>query len=341
MSSSTTVFVSGASGFVAQTLVKQLIEKDYKVVGTVRSNEKGDSLKENLKAAKLASENFTYEIVKDISVKGAFDDALKKHPEVTVFLHTASPFHFNITDIEKELLTPAVEGTNNALQAIKTYGPQVKRVVVTSSYAAIGRFGDLADPSIPANEESWNPITWEQSLADPLSGYVASKKFAEKAAWDFVEKEKPNFTLSVINPVYIFGPQAFEIKNKSQLNTSSEIINGLLNSKPNDTFTNLTGYFIDVRDVAKAHIVAFEKDSIQGKRLILAESPFTTQSILDLIHKDFPQLNSKLPKGDPSQADAWKKGESRIDNEKTRELLGFKFIDFKKSIDDSVVQIIG
>ena len=59
MSSSTTVFVSGASGFIAQTLVKQLIEKGYKVVGTVRSNEKGNSLKENLKAAKLQSENFT------------------------------------------------------------------------------------------------------------------------------------------------------------------------------------------------------------------------------------------------------------------------------------------
>ena len=94
----------------------------------------------------------------------------------------------------------------------------------------------------------------------------------------------------MINPVYVFGPQAFEIKNKSQLNTSSEIINGLLNSKPDSKFDNLTGYFIDVRDVAKAHIVAFEKDSIQGQRLILAESPFSTQSILDLIRKDFPQL---------------------------------------------------
>ena len=125
----------------------------------------------------------------------------------------------------------------------------------------------------------------------------------------------------MINPVYVFGPQAFEIKNKSQLNTSSEIINGLLNSKPDSKFDNLTGYFIDVRDVAKAHIVAFEKDSIQGQRLILAESPFSTQSILDLIRKDFPQLDSQLPKGDPSQADAWKKAESKIENEKTRNYL--------------------
>ena len=152
----------------------------------------------------------------------------------------------------------------------------------------MGRFADLADPSIPATEESWNPITWEQSLSNPLAGYVGSKNLLKKLL-GILLKRKTKFHSSVINPVYVFGPQAFEIKNKSQLNTSSEIINGLLNSKPDSKFDNLTGYFIDVRDV-KAHIVAFEKDSIQGQRLILAESPFSTQSILDLIRKDFPQL---------------------------------------------------
>ena len=150
-------------------------------------------------------------MLKILLLKGAFDDALKKHPEVTVFLHTASPFHFNVTDIEKELLTPAVEGTNNALQAIKTHGPQIKRVVVTSSYAAVGRFADLADPSIPATEESWNQSPGNNHYQIHLLVMLVPK-FAEKAAWDFVEKEKPNFTLSVINPVYVFGPQAFEIK---------------------------------------------------------------------------------------------------------------------------------
>ena len=82
--------------------------------------------------------------------------------------------------ILKRIINSAVEGTNNALQAIKTHGPQIKRVVVTSSYAAVGRFADLADPSIPATEESWNPITWEQSLSNPLAGYVGSKNLLKK-----------------------------------------------------------------------------------------------------------------------------------------------------------------
>ncbi|KAK6897274.1 putative NADPH-dependent methylglyoxal reductase GRP2 [Candida tropicalis] len=339
--SSTSVFVSGASGYIAQELVKQLIQKNYKVVGTVRSNEKGDSLKENLKAAGLQSENFSYEIVKDIAVEGAFDEALKAHPEVTIFLHTASPFHFNVTDVEKELLLPAINGTKNALQAIKTYGPQIKHVVVTSSYAAIGAFFDFADPSKSKDESDWNPINYEQAKSNPHSGYVGSKKFAEQEAWEFLKNEKPNFTLSTVNPVYVFGPQAFEIKDKSQLNTSAEIVNSVLKlNKDSQVSPNLTGYFIDVRDVAKAHISSFENKEIIGKRLLLACSAFSTQSVLDIIRNDFPTLKENLPVGDPSQADDWKKLESEIKNDKTKELLGFEFIDFKKSVDDTVSQII-
>lgn len=108
------------------------------------------------------------------------------------------------------------------------YGPQIKHVVVTSSYAAIGTFDDQEGPSI---------ITAEESLTSPFNDYFGSKKFAGMVACEFVEKENPNFTLSVINPVYVFGPQAFEIKNKSQTNHQI-ILNGLLNLKSTDTFTN-------------------------------------------------------------------------------------------------------
>ncbi|RCK54745.1 putative NADPH-dependent methylglyoxal reductase GRP2 [Candida viswanathii] len=342
MSSPTTsVFVSGASGYIAQELVKQLIQKGYKVVGTVRSTTKGDSLKSNLSTAGLASGNFSYEVVPDIAVKGAFDAALQAHPEVTVFLHTASPFHFDVQDVETELLLPAIEGTTNALSAIKTHGPQVKHVVVTSSFAAVGAFFELADPSKSKSEEDWNPITYDQAKSNAVNGYVGSKTFAEKAAWEFQRTEKPKFTLSTVNPVYVFGPQAFEIRDKSQLNTSAEIVNSVLKlSKDDKIEQNMTGYFIDVRDVARAHIVAFEKREIDGKRLILADAPFSTQKVLDIVRDDFPKLAEKLPEGDPAKADEWKNTESEIKNEKTRELLGFEFIDLKTSIDDTVSQII-
>ncbi|EDK43722.1 conserved hypothetical protein [Lodderomyces elongisporus NRRL YB-4239] len=336
---STTVFVSGATGFIAQHIVKQLLEDNYKVIGSVRSSEKGEHLKSLLANAGLKAENFSYEIVKDIAAKGAFDEALKAHPEVTVFLHTASPFHFNVQDVEKELLKPAEEGTTNALNAIKEYGKNVERVVVTSSYAAITGFADLATPGKTVDESSWNPITKEQSLRDAFNGYVGSKKLAEQIVWKYVETNKPKWGVSVINPVYVFGPQAFEVKDKSALNTSNEVINGILKAgQDNSQPMQVAGYFIDVRDVAKAHIVAFQKEDAIGQRLLLAAGPVTTEKILNIIKKDFSQI--ELPTLNESEKPDWDKIESIINNDKTKKILGFKFIDLKKSIDDTVSQIL-
>lgn len=336
---STTVFVSGATGFIAQHIVKQLLEDNYKVIGSVRSSEKGEHLKSLLANAGLKAENFSYEIVKDIAAKGAFDEALKAHPEVTVFLHTASPFHFNVQDVEKELLKPAEEGTTNALNAIKEYGKNVERVVVTSSYAAITGFADLATPGKTVDESSWNPITKEQSLRDPFNGYIGSKKLAEQIVWKYVETNKPKWGVSVVNPTYVLGPQTFEVKDKSALNTSNEVINGILKAgKDHSQPQQVTGYFIDVRDVAKAHIVAFQKEDAIGQRLLLAAGPVTTEKILNIIKKDFSQI--ELPTLNESEKPDWDKIESIINNDKTKKILGFKFIDLEKSVDDTVSQIV-
>ncbi|CAD1811916.1 putative NADPH-dependent methylglyoxal reductase GRP2 [Candida parapsilosis] len=341
MSSENVVFISGATGFIAQHIVKFLLEAGYKTIGSVRSEEKGKHLKSLLKSAGLKSDLFSYVVVEDIGAKGAFDEALKANPDVTVFLHTASPFTFEVHDVEKDLLKPAIEGTTNALNAIKVYGKNVKRVVVTSSYAAITGFADSATPGKEVNEDSWNPITYEQALANPFTGYVGSKKLAEKVVWNFVDEQKPNWEVTVINPVYVFGPQTFEVKDKSKLNTSNEVINNILISgKKKEEPQQYVGYFIDVRDVAKAHIVAFEKKEAAGQRLFLEEASFTTAEIYNIIEKDFPQLKSELPKLDESKAPKFEDTESVINNEKTRKILGFKFIDLRKTIDDTIAQLV-
>lgn len=327
---STTVFVSGATGFIAQHLIKQLIEKGYYVVGSVRSSEKGENLRKLLN-----SDKFSYEIVEAIEEEGAFDNALKKHPEITVFLHTASPFHFNVKDIEKELLTPAVSGTKNALISIKKYAPQVKKVVVTSSFAAMYPKDDN-DATILVNEDSWSSFTWEESLSSPFLGYMGSKKFAEKAVWEFVESQEPNFDVSIINPVYVFGPQAFDENAKGDLNTSAEILKTVLTLKQNDQVPDSKGAFIDVRDVAAAHIVAFEKAEAVNQRLFLTEGRFTAQDILDILHDKLPEYAAKLPKGSPGS------GKSQpfavLDNKKTKGILGFKFNSLENIVVDTVKQ---
>ncbi|OBA21341.1 NAD(P)-binding protein [Metschnikowia bicuspidata var. bicuspidata NRRL YB-4993] len=327
---STSVFVTGATGYIAQHIIKLLLSKGYAVVGSVRSSEKGEHLREV-----FSSDKFSYEVVPLLTPVGAFDEALEKHPEVTVFLHTASPVTFEVEDIEKDLLNPAVEGTLNVLKAIKAHGSQIKKVVITSSVAAQVHPGQMADPKTQISEDTWNSISWEESKANPLFGYFGSKKFAEKAAWDFYNEEKPQYALNTINPAFVFGPQAYDSEVSPQLNFSSEVVAGLLKLTPESEVPPMAGWFIDVRDVAKAHLAAFENDW-KNQRLLLHSGDFSSQSILDIINANFASLKDKLPVGNPGLPVEV----SKVDNKKTREALGFSFVDLPTSVNDTISQVL-
>ncbi|KAM9908667.1 hypothetical protein OXX79_000216 [Metschnikowia pulcherrima] len=329
-----TVLVSGASGFIAQHIVRLLISKGYNVIGTVRSAQKGDRLKSN-----LSSKQFTYEIVPDISSPNALDAVVQNHPEATIFLHTASPFHYKASDIEKELLLPAVNGTINALSAIKKHGPQIKSVVVTSSYVAMWNYAKFYDPTHTDTETSWNPISWAEGKVDSEQGYYASKTFAEKEAWDFYKREKPAFDLNFVNPVLVFGPQAFDSEVSPELNASSEIINRLLKLGPEAEIPDFSSVFVDVRDVAKAHIAAFEK-GLSGERLLLYSSKFTNQDIIDIVNDNFRELRNRLSVGNPGSGSSAISKICTIDDSRTRQILGSERIGLKSSVIDTVRQIL-
>lgn len=331
---SSVVYVSGATGFIAQHIIKSLIAANYRVVGSVRLVAKGDGLRQAF------GDKFEYEIVEDIKKAGAFDESLKKHPEVLVFLHTASPFHYQ-GDPDKDLMLPAVEGTKNALAAIKQYGPNVKRVVITSSYAAIADALKESDASATITEDSWNEISWDDAKKDVINGYRGSKTFAEKAGWDFVKHEKPQFDISFVNPSFVFGPQAFaEGAKREHLNTSSEVINKILSLGPNDPIPPNKGGWVDVRDVAKAHLVAFEKEETKNQRLLLNTGRFSCQSIIDILNDNVPQLKGQLPVGEPGSDKKVIATLAKVDNSKTLALLGYELIDLKTSILDTVSQIM-
>lgn len=328
-----TILVSGASGYIAQHIVQKLLTKGYTVVGTVRSSEKGDRLQKLFQ-----SDKFSYEIVEAIEKKGAFDEALKKHPEISIFLHTASPFRFDVKSVEQELLIPAVEGTRNALWAAKEFGSHIRKVVITSSFAAMMTMESSYDKNFKVDETSWNPVSWDQAKENPYNGYIASKKFAEREAWDFIEREKPPFSLSVVNPVYVFGPQQFDEDVKSTLNTSAEIVNLILHLKTVESLPKEHFYFVDVRDVADAHLVAFENPKAENKRLLLMSGKFDTKSILDILYKEFPKFAKTLPS--PESIESCIDDVCLLNNDKTRDILGFNLKNLEETIFDSVEQIL-
>lgn len=334
------IFVSGATGFIAQNIVRQLIGANYKVIGSVRSNEKGERLLLNLKESQLQADNFQFEVVEDIGTEGAFDKALSSHPDVEVFIHTASPVKFDVNDIKKDLLDPAIYGTTNALKAIQKHGQNIKKVVVTSSLAAVAGSRTVLKQGELVTEQNWNPVTWEEALKDVSDGYAGSKKFAEETVWQFVKHEIPRFTVTTILPGVVFGPQAFSNFDKDGLNYSSEVINKLLKLKPHNEVPQGAGLFVDVRDCAKAHIVAFQKDDAANKRLFAVAGRYNNQEVIDIIRSNFDELDQILPKGNPEDAKKYSPRLDRYDQSVTRSVLDFEFIGLEKSVVDTVTQLL-
>jgi nucleoside-diphosphate-sugar epimerase len=252
-------------------------------------------------------------------------------------IHTASPFHFNVTDTKKDLLDPAIIGTTGVLKAIKKNAPSVKKVVITSSFAAIVDAGKGNGVGHTYSEKDWNPITEQQALQNPGFGYRASKTFAEKAAWDFVEREKPGFTLSVMNPPLVLGPIVHYLNSLDALNTSNQRIRNLITGQFKEEIPD-TGVFlwIDVRDIALAHVKAIELPEAAGKRFFVTAGYFSNRELAEIIRKNFPEFERELPSKDVKGGDYPEGGLYKFDNSRTTEVLGIKFRGLEESVVDTV-----
>ncbi|KAG7888248.1 hypothetical protein KL936_003460 [Ogataea polymorpha] len=328
------VLITGANGFIASHIVDTLLNSGYTVIGTARAESKFEPLLSEFKK-KYRNANLSYEVVADITAEGAFDDLLKRHPDIKYVLHTASPFSFGYDkSFEEAYFKPAVEGTKNVLQSIKKYAPQVTNVVVTSSFAAIMRF---TPDYVKYTNQDWNPVKLEE-CKNEVEAYCASKTHAEKAAWDFVKNEKPNFKLTTVCPPYVFGPQVFDSVVTKTLNTSNELINRIVKTPPTDELVSEpSGLEVDVRDVAKFHQLAFEKESAVGTRLFVVAGHFTGQTILNILNKHFP--NEKLAVGAPEKDNATELIGYDIDNV-LESVGGYEFISLEKSIVDAASQYL-
>ena len=332
------VLLTGASGFVASHVLELLVSKGYAVKATVRSQEKADFILNRYKGKPVQTV-----IVPDIQDAHAFDHALEDDHDITAVLHTASPFFSAKEDGAKELLNPAIKGTTNVLKAIKEHAPQVTQVVITSSFASISNLEKANDPSFTHSEDVWASVTFEQANTDLAMAYRGSKKYAEKAFWEFIEKEKPNFVGSTVNPPIIFGPLIQNVEKVSQINTSSKIIYDLLHSKPaedNSSYSSGNFLWVDVRDVALAHVVPLENAEAEGKRLFTTAGYYSNQDILDVVNNGFPELKGKIPVGNPGTGKRNLDKVAQYDNERTNKLLGAPYVTLEKSISDTVKTLL-
>ena len=333
-----TVFLSGATGFIAQHIIKQLLDSGkFKVIGSVRSEEKATGLAKNFNNSDLS---FVY--VKDISSETAFDDAFKQYgSEIDYVVHTASPFHFDIIDINKDLIVPAKIGSTGIFKASVKYAPNLKHFVVTSSYAAMNDFLKETDHNLHLNEQSWNEMSFDQALENPVYGYCYSKKIAEQTVWDLSKELNVKFNVTAVNPVYVFGPQCFDSSVTKVLNTSCEIVNKFVHStSETEVDESNKASYVDVRDVARAHIEPLlNSEKFNVKRLLMDGGRFGNQSIIDILN-EIPQLKGKIPVGTPHRDDDIASQMAVIDNTETKRLLGFEFASLEKTVKDTALQIL-
>lgn len=327
-----TILVTGASGFVAAHVLTSFLSAGYKVRGTVRSESTAEKVKQT--HAQYASQ-LTFAIVEDIRAPNAFDDAVKG---VDGVIHTASPFQFDVSDNEKELLLPAINGTKSILDAVAKHASQVRRVVVTSSFAAIIDMGKADPKGYVYSEKDWNPCSYEDAKNGPGPvAYCASKAFAERAAFDFVEERKPAFDVATICPPMVYGPVDHAVSDLSKLNTSSADIYRFISGSATEIGSTDFPLFVDVRDVARAHLKAYEVPEAGGQRFAVTGGKFFYQDVCEILRAEFPELKDKVP--DPA-SQSERPETFTLSNEKARKVLGIEFRDLKECIVDTAKSLI-
>ncbi|KAK4278653.1 hypothetical protein QN277_016474 [Acacia crassicarpa] len=305
------VCVTGASGFIASWIVKFLLLRGYTVKSTVRDPNdprkvdhllEFDGAKERLRLIKA-----------DLEEEGSFDEAIEGC--VGVF-HTASPCYFDPIDPQTELIEPAVKGTLNVLRSCAK-SSSVKRVVLTSSFAALSHTGKPLTPDVVVDE------TWFSSpdiCRDKKRWYHVSKILAEEAAWKFVKEN--SIDLVVLNPAFVIGPLL-----QPSLNETCAVIFNLIKAQ---TYPNYSAGWVNVKDVANAHIQAFEIPSANG-RYVMVERVAHYSEHVKILRELFPtlQLPEKCADDKPFMS------KYQVSKEKAK-TLGIEFIPLEMSLKETI-----
>lgn len=268
------VLLSGATGFIASHTIAALLDAGFEVVGTVR--DPGNvAASAHLRALPGAAERLSL-VKADLTTPGAFTPHAA---DVDYVLHMASPFQLTVEDPARDLVEPAVNGTRGMLEACAA-STRVKRVVVTSSMAAIT---DEPDASHVLSEADWNG---KSSLT--RNPYYYSKMLAERAAWDFHREHRPAWSLVAINPFIVIGPSLVAGVSES----NKLFVDLMAGAYP--AIMGLQWGFVDVRDVAQAHVRALTSDRAEGRYLCSGETR-TMREVVTLL-RERGYGHTRLPK---------------------------------------------
>ena len=254
------VLVTGGNGYIASWIVKYLLADGVDVHATVREPNNTAKTGHLLKAAEGTRGKLTL-FKADLLKDGAFDAAMQG---CELVIHTASPFVIKgLKDAQKELVDPAVMGTRNVLDAANRVA-SVKRVVLTASVVSV--YGDAQDMHTQGLK-AFTEAQWNTTSSVSHQPYNYSKVAAEKVGWDIV-KQQTRWDFITINPGLVLGPSLTTASDSTSLSTIKELADGTLQTG----VPNMEIAIVDVRDAARAHILAGFTAEASGRHLAVSES---------------------------------------------------------------------
>jgi len=317
-----TVVVTGASGYLATEIVNQLISKGFTVRGTVRSLQSPHV--QELSKAFPTLQLFEADLLKE----GSFDKSLSG--EVNFVVHAASPFPAKI-DNPQDVIDPALNGTKNVLASVEK-NPHIKKVVVTSSVAALVEHFPTDDGTKVWTEDDWN------TTSTPKDGpYRLGKALAEKYAWEWADKH-PQVSVVTILPSFIIGPPVLSRAEATSIKVVKDLLDGTVKAAGGAPAASFGA--VDIRDVARAHVAAIEKPHSKGRYILSSERGIPRFEMAEILRKHYPDW--PLPDKEIGQLE-YKGGnviKGKYSNEKARKELEIPFIPVETSLVEMAKKLI-
>jgi len=304
------VVITGVTGYLGSRVCLQFLECDaYRVRGTVRSIRNDEKINP-LKA--LLGQCFDKLVLVEADLN---DEAslLAACEGASYIIHTASPFHF-----KGDCIGPAVAGTSAVLKACTAHG--VRKLVITSSCAAVQ---GPADRDKPHAGEAFTEAYWSNpDRPEGMSDYMKSKTLAERAAWEY-QGSHPGFDIIAINPCFIVGPGI------AGDGTSQSFMRAILRGKRGKKVPRGGQGFVDVRDVALAHLRAVQVPAAANKRFILFNQHVHHVEYYSWLAQ-FNEIGAKVPTVVPESQNPTEV--ERVDNSRSKALLGIDYTPLEQSM---------
>lgn len=270
-----TVLVTGISGLIARHVALAFLDAGYRVRGTLRDMSKADGLRETL--SRHTDIGLLEFAEADLLGDAGWDEAVTGCEGVA---HVASPNPLVQPKDEDKLVRPAVDGTMRVLRAAERH--KVKRFVHTSSIFAV-ILGH------PRDRTHFDAGDWTDLNGAGVTPYGRSKTLAEKAARAFVRESGTAMRYASINPGYVFGPAL-----DREINASTEMIRLFLAGKYPGA-PRLCLPVVDVRDVAKSHVMAMETDDLVNDRYLVVADCTWTIAITRALHEKLGSDGRRSP----------------------------------------------